>query len=131
MTIDWSKIHEGKLESVEFLVGTFKVMYPRAPDDLKVDIWQTRNELVPYVGVANYSYWGPDQGGPYRSTHGGKTIEDAFNDAIRGFFTFDRDDYPNELAFWVKDGTSGELLFDGNGNQVDRKTAEDRRRNKK
>ena len=125
--IDWNQIHLPGDCYAECLVATFKVNNYRAIKDLSIEIWGTNNPNQHYLGVSSYEFWGPHQAHPYISLHGGDSIEMAFNDAMMTF-SFDKDEFPNEVVFFVKDGEDEEpLYFDGNGERVNLEEAYKRR----
>lgn len=106
-----------------------KIEQYRNITDMEVSIiYHPDNPLNLYEGICNYSFWGPSQAGPYRSIHGCDSKEAAFEDAISGLRSYDKEEYPNEVVFFVK-LKGGEVIYlDGNGDQVSLDEANERRR---
>lgn len=117
--INWSEIRSPKsIDDISLVVATFHIAHSRGPKDLKVEVFE--NNGGGYEGVSNYGFWGPEQAGPYKSIRIEKTVEDALNDAVKGMIVFDKENFPAEYIFWVKDRlTKNEVYVDGNGEVVD------------
>ncbi len=126
--IDWKQLRKEEIGTIELLVATFRIDYPRGPDDMVIEVWQIGHGpgegLSPFVGICNYKIWTPSIGNPYKSIQNSPTIEAAFNDAVRGIRIYDKEDYPYEFIFWVQ----GNRIIDGHGQAVRMEEAEERHR---
>jgi len=59
-----------------------------------------------FVGISNYAIQGPGQGGPYRSLHGGRTVDEALYDALSGLMCYyPEDSEAREKVIWEKEET--------------------------
>ncbi len=125
--INWQRVHSrGNVSEISLLVATFSIAHSRGPKDLKVEVFQYPNGQ--YEGVANYAFWGPEQATPYKSVRLKNTIEEAVDDAIRGFMAFDKEQFSPEQIFWVKsDCYCDDVYVDGNGEIVEQDEVRRRR----
>jgi TIR domain. len=111
-----------EVREISRIVESVLVSYHRAPQDLNVDVIEFASGT--YMGNCNYSFWGPEQAGPYKSLHPQISPIAAVNDALSGIHSFDSSDYPDRLVFWVGDS---EIIYDGEGQQVTIEEAHRRR----
>jgi hypothetical protein len=124
---DFNKIiNSPEIIEVNRLVETFHIVYHRAPNDIKIDIFEHNNNC--FSGICNYGIWGPDQADAYKSIHLKHSVVEALNNALEGIQAFDSAVIPNELLFWVADD---DTIFDGNGEKITLEEAQRRRANNK
>ena len=71
---------------VNEVVGVWEIWVKECPIDLKIKVVRTSSLDFdfPYMGVANYSIQNPKEE-PFKSVHSCKTIQEAFEDALKGF----------------------------------------------
>jgi len=108
--------------SISKVVALFYIDYKRAPNNLTVEIIE--NEDGSFIGEANYSIWGPNQGSPYKSIRIKDSIYDALQDVLEGIIEFDDNSFPDDVLFWEAED---ETLYDGTGKKVSLEEAERRR----
>jgi hypothetical protein len=108
--------------SVSKVVALFYIDYRRAPNNLAVEVIE--NDDGSFIGEANYSIWGPNQGSPYKSIRIKDSIHDALQDVLEGIIEFDDNSFPDDVLFWEAED---ETLYDGTGEKVSLEEAERRR----
>jgi hypothetical protein len=108
--------------SVNKLVATFCISYKRAPDDLRIEVFQTGNSS--FYANSNYSIWSLNQAESYFNSHGGNTVKEALTDALENFLAFDDPSTPDDVLFWE---SSDGVLYDGKGEKISLSEATKRR----
>lgn len=82
------------------LVGIWEIEIENCPVKLKIKVFKTPHlPEHPYIGVANYAIQNPDQAGPYQSIYNCETIQDALEDALKGFLHYFSVDKVDETKF--------------------------------
>lgn len=71
------------------LMGIWGFHIENCDKELKIKVFKESTPTKhPYLGIANIGVKNPDQAGFYRSIRPQKTIEEALEDALDGFFAF-------------------------------------------
>jgi hypothetical protein len=81
------KIHK-LIEEVNEVVGIWEIWISECPvNPIKVKVLHLHPQEM-YMGITNYSIQNPKQATPYKSLHMFRTVQEALEDAIRGFLMF-------------------------------------------
>lgn len=116
-SINWSSIGMENVSELHRVVEVFEVTLRRGPK-IEIKIFEDKNGQ--YMGISNHSFLGPEQGDPYRSIKYQDSIERALNSSIEGLLMHDREDYSDDVVFYVTESADrGEkIYFDGCGELV-------------
>ena len=100
------------------VVAEYSVYRQDCPHDMVIKVYQY--ESGKYEGRCNYSFWGPEQAGPYqRSVPESATKEDAVKAVLRHMMSFYRDTFDKDKYAWVKNDPNGTIVL-GSGEVVTR-----------
>lgn len=86
------------IDEVSELVGIWDFHITGCHKELKIKvlkIYPTGD--FPYLGIPNLGFKGPTQADPYRSIHHQRTIEEALDDVLEGFFTYWKPGHAEEI----------------------------------
>jgi hypothetical protein len=101
------------------LVAEYSIHHLHAPRDMVVKVYQYPTGK--FEARCNYSYWGPNQAGPYqRSVPDADTKEEAVKSALRRMMMDHRDDFADYQFAWVKVDDPNETVVLGSGEVVSR-----------
>jgi len=94
-----------KVEEINEIVGVWEIWIKECPVKLKIKVIRLAplSSDVPYMGSANYLIQNPTQGDPYKSLHNCSTVQEALEDALRGFLTFYKSELIDRTKFVLDD----------------------------
>ena len=86
---------------VNEVVGVWEIWVKECPIDLKIKVVRTSSLDFesPFIGVANYSIQNSEQPNAYKSIHSSKTVQEAIEDALKGFLKFYKPELIGETEF--------------------------------
>lgn len=98
------------------MVREYHVFREDAPRDMVIKVY--RYGSGKYEGRCNYSFWGPDQAGPYqRSVPESVTEDDAVKAVLRHMVSFYNPSYSKDQYAWIKDDPQETIVL-GSGEVV-------------
>jgi hypothetical protein len=99
------------------LVAEYSVYHPQGPRDMVVRIYKYPSGK--FEARCNYSYWGPDQIGPYhRSVPDANSKEEAVKSALQRMMMNHQEDYADYQFAWVRVDDPQETVVLGSGEVV-------------
>ena len=102
MTIDIQSIVQkySHVEEVNEVMGVWEIWIEHCPVKLKIKVHRmSSSSKAPYVGIANHSIQNPDQAHGYISIHNCQTVQEAFDDALKGFFVYFKPELVEKTKF--------------------------------
>lgn len=79
--------YENKIGKIQEIVGVWEFYIIDCPVKLKIKVLKLEPQGK-FQGIANYGIQNPKQATPYWSLNLFDTVQDALEDALRGFFAF-------------------------------------------
>lgn len=109
------------------LVAEYSIYRQDAPRDMVIKVY--KYESGKYEGRCNYSFWGPEQAGPYqRSVPEAETKENAVKAVLRHMMSFYNGTLSKDKYAWVKDDPAQTIVL-GSGEVVSKEEYLEMRKN--
>lgn len=101
MTVDVQPIIQKypNVHEINEVVGIWEIDIESHPVELKIKVIKTIVDSAPYMGIANYSIQNPDQEDSYRSLRNCQTIQEALDDALKGFLSYFKPELVDKTKF--------------------------------
>jgi len=103
MHVDIQSITEkySNVMGVNEVVGVWEVWVKECPIDLNIKVVRTSSLdfEFPYMGIANYPIQSPEEEDSYMSIHSCRTIQEAFEDALKGILAYYKSELTDETKF--------------------------------